>query len=83
MRKRSAGFADRDPDGRGLTDRLARHPVQGGERGFEREVDLRFFFGYYTCRHRGGRLRGGILTSARQPCFEPRDYRAERFVGGI
>src|SRR3546814_14090627 len=38
MRRRTAKPADRDIDGRGLTERLARHPLQGGKRGFEREA---------------------------------------------
>src|SRR3546814_4011419 len=52
MRRRTAKPADRDIDGRGLTDRLARHPLQGGKRGFEREVDLGLGFGCETRRRR-------------------------------
>src|SRR3546814_7641771 len=67
MRKRPADGADRDIDGRGLTDRLARHSLQGGERGFEREIDFRLVFGCDTCRRRDRRLRDRILAPARQP----------------
>src|SRR3546814_8218631 len=63
MRRRTANPADRDIDGRGLTDRLARHPLQGGKRGFEREVDLVLGFGCETRRRRDSRLCARVLRS--------------------
>ncbi len=78
--------ANRNIDRRGLTDRLARHPLQRAERGFEGEGRLRARPWARPLRGRGSRWSRPphpALTPARKTGFETGDHRAKRIVGGV